>query len=52
MPIVVLADWSEFRHRDFTPHLYDRLMGDWNPDVLSLDRYLDRIQMLLSAAGE
>jgi hypothetical protein len=51
LPIVALDDWSEFRREDFTPELYDRLIDDWDPAVLELDRYLgERVKRLLAQA--
>ena len=47
LPIVVLDDWSSFRASDFTPKLYERLMGSWTPDAIRLDRYLERVERLL-----
>lgn len=44
LPMVVLDDWSEFRSIDFSPELYEELMGDWTPQTLRLDRYLGRIE--------
>lgn len=51
LPIVTLDDWSEFRSEDFSPELYHRLMDGWNPDVLELDHYLERIQSTLEQRG-
>jgi len=44
LPLVVLDDWSEFRSIDFSPELYRRLWGDWDPAELRLDRYCRRIE--------
>jgi hypothetical protein len=43
VPMVVLDDWSQFRSIDFTPELYARLWGAWEPAGLELDRYLERV---------
>lgn len=44
LPIVMLDDWSEFREHRFSPELYERLMRDWSPDILRLDRYMERVE--------
>jgi hypothetical protein len=50
LPLIVLDDWSEFRSIDFTPELYARTWGDWDPADISLDRYLDRIKARIAHA--
>jgi hypothetical protein len=47
LPFVVLEDWSEFHAIDFSPALYERLMGAWDPASLELDRYLDQVRKTL-----
>jgi hypothetical protein len=47
LPLVVLDDWSEFRSVGFSPELYQRTWGDWRPDELRLDRYLERVARAL-----
>jgi hypothetical protein len=51
LPLIVLDDWAEFRAIDFSPELYERTIGDWSPDELRLDRYLERVERLIDAAG-
>jgi hypothetical protein len=48
LPMIVLDDWSQFRSIDFSPELYERTMGDWSPDALRLDRYLERVDRALA----
>ena len=48
VPFVVLDDWSDFRGVEFSPEVYERLMRDWSPDTLELDRYLLRMQETLA----
>jgi hypothetical protein len=47
-PLIVLDDWSEFRSIDFSPALYERTLAAWTPAELSLDRYVARIEGLLT----
>ena len=47
-PIVALEDWAQFRSIDFSPELYERTWGDWDPDELLLERYLQRIERILA----
>jgi hypothetical protein len=47
LPFVVLDDWSQFRAEDFSPALYERLMRDWDPESLHLDRYLSGVRRSL-----
>ena len=49
LPLVVLDDWSEFRSLEFSPELYERTMGDWDPATLRLDRYLERVAAEVAA---
>jgi hypothetical protein len=51
LPMVVLDDWSEVRTIDFTPELYERTIGDWDPVELRLDRYLERVKRVLEGSG-
>jgi hypothetical protein len=44
LPLIVLRDWSDFRSIDFTPELYERTWGGWDPAEISIDRYLDRVR--------
>jgi hypothetical protein len=48
VPMVVLDDWSQFRDVDFGPELYARLWGDWSPDAIRLDRYLERVEATIA----
>lgn len=48
IPFVVLDDWSDFHRVDFSPELYERLMRDWNPAALELDRYLVRVRQTVA----
>lgn len=47
LPLIVLDDWADFRTIDFSPDLYDRTWGEWDPAELELDRYLARIRLML-----
>lgn len=49
LPLLVLRDWSEFRRIEFSRELYERLWGRWDPEVLGLERYLDRLRDRLEA---
>jgi hypothetical protein len=51
LPFVVLDDWSEFREVDFSPELYERVWGDWDPARISLDRYLERVRAAIVRGG-
>jgi hypothetical protein len=44
LPWIVLDDWSQFRNVEFTPELYERTLGAWDPDSYSLDHYLERVR--------
>lgn len=44
LPLVVLEDWSHFDRIRFSRELYEQLMADWDPDVLRLDRYMERVE--------
>ena len=48
LPLIVLGDWSEFRSIQFTQELYEKTWGDWDPSLISIDRYVDRISAALS----
>lgn len=43
-PMVILDDWSDFRRDDFTGSRYDALWGEFRPEALHMDRYLDRLR--------
>jgi len=47
LPFVVLDDWSEFKRLSLSREVYERLIGDWDPDVLRLDRYMERVEEAL-----
>jgi hypothetical protein len=49
LPMIVLADWSEFRSIEFSRELYEQTMADWEPSALRLDRYLERIEVAIAA---
>lgn len=49
LPMIVLDGWSQFRTIDFSPELYARTWGDWDPVDISLHRYLGRIERTLVA---
>ena len=51
LPWIVLDDWSQFRSIEFTPELYARTIGDWDPASISLDRYLERVHTALARLG-
>jgi hypothetical protein len=51
LPLVVLDDWSQFDRVDFSRGLYEQLTTDWDPDVLRLDRYLERVEDALLQIG-
>jgi len=44
LPMIVLDDWSEFHSVEFSPELYERTWGGWDPAEISLPRYLERIR--------
>jgi hypothetical protein len=44
LPMLVLDDWSEFREIDFSAKLYERTWGEWSPEQIRLDRYLERVR--------
>jgi hypothetical protein len=48
LPLVVLDSWSEFGSIEFSPELYARTLGDWQPAELSLDGYLRRVSRTLA----
>jgi hypothetical protein len=52
LPWIVLDDWSEFRAIEFSPELYERTWGDWEPASLSLERYLERVRATLRRVEE
>jgi hypothetical protein len=43
LPLVVLDDWAEFRSIEFSPELYARVWGGWDPEAIRLDRYVERV---------
>jgi hypothetical protein len=43
LPWIVLDDWADFRSIEFSPELYEKTWGDWDPASLTLDRYLERV---------
>lgn len=47
LPLLVLDDWSDFGSIDFSPALYARIWGGWDPQELSLPAYLERMTDLL-----
>jgi hypothetical protein len=47
LPMIVLADWSEFASIDFSPSLYERTWAGWSPSELHIDRYLARMRRML-----
>jgi hypothetical protein len=47
LPLVVLDDWSEFGSIAFTPELYAKTWGNWQPAELTLDGYLRRVSRKL-----
>ena len=51
LPLLVLDDWAEFRAVEFSPELYARIWGDFDPATLGLDRYLGRIRARIRAAA-
>ena len=51
LPMIVLDDWSQFGEFAFSSELYDRTIGDWRPESLSLDRYLARLDARLDGTG-
>jgi hypothetical protein len=48
LPLVVLDDWSEFGSVDFSPELHARVWGGFDPALLRLDRYLERVLAILA----
>lgn len=47
LPLVVLDDWADFAGIDFSPDLYSRTWGEWDPAELELDHYFARIRRAL-----
>jgi hypothetical protein len=50
LPMIVLDDWSQFGSIDFTPELYEKTIGSWDPASIRLDRYFERIEANLKAS--
>ena len=48
LPVIVLDDWADFRSIEFTPELYEWTWGNWSPDSLGLDGYLERVRRILA----
>lgn len=48
VPMVVLDDWSQFGAIDFSAELYDSVLGDWTPDAIRLDRYVERVERTIA----
>jgi hypothetical protein len=48
--MIVLDDWSQFGSIDFTPELYEKTIGSWDPASIRLDRYFERIEKTLKAS--
>lgn len=48
LPMVILDDWSDFRDLDATPDLYSATWGSFRPASLELDRYMERVEAVLS----
>ena len=44
LPMIVLDDWSEFDSAAFTLDLYSRVWGEWTPNALRMDRYIERVR--------
>ena len=40
-PIFMLNSWADYDPRDFTEELYERLMRDWDPCNLEVERYVN-----------
>jgi hypothetical protein len=49
MPMIVLDDWGDFSQVDFSPSLYERVWGHWDPVEIRLDRYFERIERTIGA---
>jgi hypothetical protein len=49
LPMVVLDDWADFASLELTPELYRGVLGSWQPEALSMESYLERLQRLASA---
>lgn len=43
-PVVILDDWSDFKAADFTKQRYADLWGDFQPEALHMDNYLNRLR--------
>lgn len=43
LPILVLEDWADFGSIRFSRDLYAEIWGAFEPECLSLDRYLERV---------
>jgi hypothetical protein len=47
IPMIVLDDWAEFSSIDFSPELYRKTWGDWDPEAIELDPYMERVRRTL-----
>jgi hypothetical protein len=48
LPMIVLNDWSDFTKVGFAAELYERVWGDWDPQDIRLDRYLERVERTIA----
>lgn len=48
VPMIVLEDWSAFGSIEFSPELYERTWGRWDPRSLTIDRYMRRVEAVLA----
>jgi hypothetical protein len=44
LPLIVLDDWSDYRSLELSPELYASIRGDWDPERIRLDRYLEQVR--------
>jgi hypothetical protein len=49
LPMIVLDDWSDFRSIEFGSELYARTWGSWDPESLTINRYLKRVEALAAS---
>jgi hypothetical protein len=40
LPVIVLGRWEDFRSEDFTAERYERLMGDFDPACMTVERWI------------
>lgn len=48
MPIIIIDDWSEFKHINFSENLYNLIWNNFNVGDIHMDNYIKRIQNAIS----